>query len=144
VSSPYKRSYETILPAATLLKKSIATDERLRERKAGINGNNREFFRKRWEDKSFSEPDGECIASVQKRNIAALSDILKRDEGKTVVIGTHGTALSSILNFYNPGFGCDDYLRIINFMPYVIEMTFDGTAYLWMEEKVIIEKRFKG
>ena len=144
ISSPYKRSYETILPTARLFRKEIETDERLRERKAGANGNNREFFRKRWEDKTFAEADGESIASVQNRNISALNDILKREPKRAVVIGTHGTALSSIINYYNPSFGCDDYLRIINFMPYVIEMTFNGNEYLGMKEKVIIEKKFKG
>lgn len=144
ISSPYKRSYETILPTATLFNKQITTDARLRERKAGGGGNNREMFYKRWSDKNFAEEDGECIASVQKRNIAALNEILENNKDKTLIIGTHGTALSSILNYYNPTFGCDDFLRIINFMPYVVEMTFKGNTFLGMEEKVIIEKAYKG
>jgi 2,3-bisphosphoglycerate-dependent phosphoglycerate mutase len=144
ISSPYKRSYETILPTAAMFNKQIATDARLRERKAGSGGNNRELFYKRRSDKNFAEDDGECIASVQKRNIAALNEILENNKDKTLIIGTHGTALSSIINYFNPKFGCDDFLRIINFMPYIVEMTFHENTFLEMEEKVIIKKAYKG
>ena len=46
--------------------------------------------------------------------------------GKTVVIGTHGTALATILNYYDNSFGLDDFMRIVGWMPYIIELTFDG------------------
>lgn len=35
---------------------------------------------------------------VQKRNMEALHDILADNADKEIVVGTHGTALSSILN----------------------------------------------
>lgn len=41
------------------------------------------------------------------------------------MIGTHGTALSTILNFYDNSFGCEDFLRIIDWMPYIIELDFE-------------------
>ena len=50
ISSPYKRSFDSIKPAAELYVAKIQTDERLRERKAGSNGNNHEMFQKRWSD----------------------------------------------------------------------------------------------
>ena len=46
--------------------------------------------------------------------------------GKTVVIGMHGTALATILNYYDNSFGLDDFMRIVGWMPYIIELTFDG------------------
>ena len=144
ISSPYNRSYETIIPTAHAFNQQIITDERLRERKAGNCGNNKELFCKRWNDKSFAENDGERIGSIQKRNITALNEILENNRNKTIVIGTHGTALSSIINYYNPKFGCDDFLRIINFLPYIIEMTFNENDFIGMEEKVIIKKEYRG
>ena len=36
---------------------------------------------------------------VQNRNIEALNEILSDNADKEIVIGTHGTALSTILNF---------------------------------------------
>ncbi|MDE5872707.1 MAG: histidine phosphatase family protein, partial [Lachnospiraceae bacterium] len=38
-SSPYKRSYDTIAATAAFYGKEIITDERLRERKCGVEGN---------------------------------------------------------------------------------------------------------
>ncbi|MBO4440043.1 MAG: histidine phosphatase family protein [Spirochaetaceae bacterium] len=141
-SSPYKRSFDTILHAAEDHKMQITTDERLRERKAGIDANNFEMFKKRWSDKTFAEAEGESIGAVQKRNIEALFEILDKNKGKTVVIGTHGTALSSIFNYFEPSFNCDDFLRIIDFMPYIVRLDFDGRTLLAKTEEMYIEKEF--
>ena len=52
--------------------------------------------------------------------------VLRNNQEKNIVIGTHGTALSSIMNYYKPEFGCNDFLRIIDWMPYIVEMDFEG------------------
>lgn len=143
ISSPYKRSFDTIKSAAELYCKEIQTDERLRERKAGPNGNNHEMFKKRWSDFSYAEPEGESIGAVQKRNIEAVNEILKNHEGKTIVIGTHGTALSSIINYYEPSFNADSFMEIIDFMPWILRMDFEGTKYLGREEVFHIYKEYK-
>ena len=70
-------------------------------------------------------------------------DILEENEGKTVVIGTHGTALSSIINYFHPSFGCQDFLRIIDWMPYILEMQFDGKELISMTEIAHLVKPFK-
>lgn len=75
---------------------------------------------------------------------AALSEILAKHKGQNIVIGTHGTALSSILNYYYPEFGCKDFLRIIDWMPYVIELDFEEDKLLLQKEQCHIEKEFKG
>ena len=79
---------------------------------------------------------------MQQRNIAALKEILAEHPGQNIAIGTHGTALSSILNYYRPWFGCEDFLRIVDWMPYIVELTFDGQALLTFRELVHIEKGF--
>lgn len=119
--SPYLRSMATIEEAAAAYGMKLHTDERLREREKGKEGNSSGvLLRNRWADLDFHEEGGESIRMVQERNIAALREILEANEGKNIVIGTHGTALSSILNYYNPKFGCDDFLRIVDWMPYII------------------------
>ena len=142
-SSPYKRSLETIQDTADFFKMYIRTDERLREREAGNAGNIKDLFRKRWADHSFHEPGGESIGMVQERNVAALMDILADNKGKTLVIGTHGTALSAIINFYDPSFGCDDFLRIIDWMPYIVEMKFDGEKLISISEIAHLVRPFQ-
>ena len=140
VSSPYKRSYDTIEPAAKEHGMSIHEDERLHERISGPGGWGYENLKKRWADFDHHEQEGESLAQVQERNMAAVMDMLHEHEGKKVVVGTHGTALSTILNNYDPTFDCDDFTRLIDFMPYVIRLDFDGDKYLGKEELLMLDK----
>lgn len=140
--SPYRRSLDTIRESAAHFGLPIRTDERLREREVAPGGNVRELFRKRWKDFDWHEPGGESLRSVQERNIAALMEILTANRDKTVVIGTHGTALSTILHYYDPDYNCDSFLRIIDWMPFVVELDFEGTRFLRKAEHVHVEKIF--
>ena len=124
--------------------KRIITDERLREREKGPDGNNHGMFQKRWADHNYHEEGGESIAMVQKRNIEALNEILSDNTDKDIVIGTHGTALSTILNFYDNSFGCEEFLRIIDWMPYIIELDFEGDKLVGKQEHCHVQKEFKG
>lgn len=142
--SPYKRSVDTILESASYLEKKIITDERLREREKGPDGNNHGMFEKRWLDHNFHEDGGESISMVQKRNIEVLNIILENNKDTNIVIGTHGTALSSILNYYDSEFGCKDFLRIIDWMPYIIELDFEEKRLDAKKDHCYIEKEFKG
>jgi len=142
-SSPYKRSYDTIAECADAFGMEIKTDERFRERKAGKNGHTVELVEKRWQDFSFCEPGGEPLGSVQKRNIEALNEVLVSHKDKNIVIGTHGTALSTILHYYDPGYGCDGFKRIWYWMPYIIRLDFDGTKYIGKQELLIVERGYE-
>ena len=147
-SSPYKRSIDTIADSAAYFNKKIHTDERFREREKGADGNNYGIFQKRWGNHQFHENGGESLAMVQERNIAALTDILvenqKKSEDTSIVIGTHGTALSTILNYYDRDYNLDSFLRIIDWMPYIIELDFDGENLIRKQEHFHIQKEFKG
>lgn len=101
------------------------------------------MFQKRWADHNYHEEGGESISIVQERNMAALN-ILSKDAGKNIVVGTHGTALGTILNFYDNSYDCDDFLGIIDKMPYVIELDFEGNTLISKTEHVYFEKEFKG
>lgn len=142
--SPYKRSIDTIADAAAFFGKEIITDERLREREKGPDGNNYGMFQKRWADHDYHEDGGESIAMVQKRNVEALNKILSDNPDREIVVGTHGTALSTILNFYDNNFGCENFLRIIDWMPYIIELDFEGDKLVGKHEHCHVEKEFKG
>ncbi|MBQ9078243.1 MAG: histidine phosphatase family protein [Ruminococcus sp.] len=142
ISSPYFRSIKTIEECALSHNLSIDTDIRLRERKSGHGGNNMEMFRKRWTDFNYHEDGGESLISVQERNINALKYVLNNHKNESILIGTHGTALSTILNYYDNSFGCDDFLRIINFMPYIIRLDFEGYSCIRKEEVLIVEKKY--
>ena len=142
ISSPYKRSYDTIKSTADAHGLDIDTDHRLHERISGKNSNNAEMFRRRWADLSFCESDGECLQSVMDRNIAAVNDILDAHRDENIMVGTHGTALSTILHYFDNSFGVEGFLRIINYMPYIIRLGFEGRELVEKEELLIVDKPF--
>lgn len=140
--SPFKRSIETIEQTAAYFGMEIKTDERFRERKVG-DETGKDYLENRWANFDFVEKGGENLRSVQDRNMEAFKEVLHDYEGKTVVIGTHGTALSTILNYYDNSFGVEDFKRIMHWMPYVIEMTFDGDRLLEKKELAYVDKSLK-
>ena len=145
VSSPYTRSIETIEPVITAKGLRLETDERLRERdNNGGGSNSHEMFRRRWADFDFHEENGESLRSTQQRNVAAVFDILDKYEGKTVLVGTHGTALATIINYFRPDFLYDGFMRIIDYMPYVLRADFEGRELKDTEELFYLQKEFHG
>lgn len=141
LSSPYRRSIDTIKTTADYFGMKIKTDERFRERQWGVDASR--MLEKRWSDFSFAEAGGENLSSVQKRNMEALKEVIQSYGGKTVVIGTHGTALSSMLKYYDRSFGLKDFLRIVNRMPYIVELTFDGGSLIEKKELAYVEKSYQ-
>lgn len=139
-SSPYRRSMDTIRSAAEYWGLDIRTDERLREREGGPDGSGRAMIERRWADRDFHEAGGESIRMVQERNVAAVLDILAENQGKTVMIGTHGTALSSIINHFEPDFGCAEFFRLKHRMPCIVELDFAGQEYLGKKEHLFITR----
>ncbi len=142
-SSPYKRAYDTVLPLAERLGLEIVVDSRLRERLSGdVVGDFLDFTRRQWRNFTFKTKVGECLQEVQERNIEAVKAILAAHPNQNVVVGTHGTSLSTIINYYISTSGFDDFLRIIDYMPYILKMNFDGERFISSEEIFHIEKTY--
>lgn len=143
ISSPYTRTLQTVSDLAKTLKLQPETDEDFRERNAGKWHGDRffEFIEKQWADFSYHIEDGECLAEVQKRNIAALKRVLEKYTDETIAIATHGTALSTIINYFYPDFGYSDFIRIVDFMPYVIRMDFADPDTCRAKEEILIVER---
>ncbi len=145
ISSPYKRSVDTIKECVESKQLEINTDIRLREREKGVDGNtSHSLIRKRWSDFNYHEEGGESLQMVQDRNIEALYEVIENHAGENIIWGTHGTALSTILNFFDNSYNADSFYRIINFMPYIIRLDFEGKTCVGKEEILIVEKEFKG
>lgn len=126
-SSPYKRSKDTIQEFADMKNLEIFLIEDFRERKIDsvwIEDYN-SFSKKQWEDFSYKLSDGECLEEVQRRNISALNRILEEHEGKNIVVGSHGTALSTIINYYDKTFGYSEFLKIKSLMPWIVRFAFE-------------------
>lgn len=83
------------------------------------------FCKAQWADFDYKLSDGETLREVQTRNIAALNRLLRAYSGKTIVVGSHGTALSAIIHFYDKRFGFEDFERIKGLMPWIVRFTFE-------------------
>ena len=128
LSSPFKRAVDTVQEFTEKQGMAIEVIEDFRERRidSGWIEDFKGFCKKQWEDFEYKLSDGECLSEVQKRNIGALKDVLKRYEGKNVVVGSHGTALSTIINYYDNSFGHAQFEEIRGLMPWVVQVSFDG------------------
>lgn len=128
LSSPYCCAVETVKGIAEMIHSEVIIIEDFRERKVDscwiedFNG----FVKKQWEDFDYKLSDGECLREVQQRNIVALHKVLVEYPNKKLVIGSHGTALSTILNYYDSSFGYDDFNKIRALMPWVVKMSFEA------------------
>lgn len=140
LSSPYRRSFDTVAGCAERYGMKIRVDERFRERRQGRDSG--KYLEQRWTNFSFCEEGGESLGSVQKRNMEAFLEVLAAHEGKNIALGTHGTALSTMLNYYDPSFGCEDFRRIRPLMPYIIRLDFDGGRLAGTEELLKLDRGY--
>lgn len=141
LSSPFHRSIDTVRHFADSKGLEIGIIDDFRERRIDsvwiedFNG----FCKKQWEDFTYKLSDGECLAEVQERNISALNQVLKDYAGKTIVVGSHGTALSIIVNYYDNSFGHAEFEKIRGLMPWVVEFTFDDQKCVGIKQFNLFE-----
>ena len=140
ICSPYKRSIDTIKKLTDEIGIEIRTDERFREREAGIKGTGLRSNPERWKSTEWESDWGEFIQDVKKRNVEALLDVLDRYEGHNIVLGTHGTAFSTILDYFSPEYGYDDFIRMMDWMPNIVEIVFEGKKAVEINEIGHIQK----
>lgn len=145
MSSPYKRSMDTIADLADVLGLPIHTDEDFHERNTGdLKGRPIfEFGEQQWSDFDYKAEAGESLREVQQRNIRALNRVLAEHNGEKIVIATHGAALSTILNFYYSEFDFKCFKKIVDFMPFVIRLDFDGEKCVNSQVELVMYKEYK-
>ncbi|MBQ4591080.1 MAG: histidine phosphatase family protein [Clostridia bacterium] len=141
LSSPYRRAVETVEVFAEERGMKVLPVEDFRERCiADVWVEDfREFTRRQWEDHDYKRDGGESLREVQRRNIAALTDVLRQYAGKTVAVGTHGTALSTIIQYFVPSFGWEDFDRICGKMPWAVHFVFNGGRCIRIEGHDLFE-----
>ena len=129
-SSPFKRAVDTISHFAEKKGLPISMVEDFREQKSSSDMRRdhpdfRSFLERQWSDFDYTYSDGECLRDVQTRNIAALSNILCEYDGKNIAIGTHGTALSTIIQYYDVRYTFKDFLEMEHKLPWAVRMLFE-------------------
>ena len=131
----YKRAIDTVkeFADANILKIGIVEDFRERKIDSKWIEDFTDFSKKQWEDFDYKLSDGESLSEVQSRNIAALNQVLIDYEDKNIVIASHGTALSTIINYFDPSFGHSNFEEIRTVMPWIVKFTFEGDQLMDMD-----------
>jgi 2,3-bisphosphoglycerate-dependent phosphoglycerate mutase len=60
---------------------------------------------------------------TQDRGVKALYQVLRKYKGENIIIGTHGTILGVILNYFDEKYNYDFWLKMK--MPDVFRLTFN-------------------
>ena len=128
LSSPFKRAVMTMEAFAGKYGFNIETIDDFHERIVGTEwiDNFGDFAKNQWADFDYKLDGGESLNEVQTRNITALKEVLRKYDGKNIAVGTHGTALSTIINYYDKSFGYEDFEKIKDVMPWIVAFEFDG------------------
>lgn len=144
-SSPYIRAIDTVGLYSLWTGLDVNIYEDLRERNAGGWHGDRffDFVERQWADFYYHTEDGESLREVQERNIRVLKKLLSEHEGEDIAVATHGTALSVMLNHYYPRFDFECFKKIVNFMPFVIRLDFEGDVPVDHQIELIIHKEYK-
>lgn len=125
LSSPFQRAADTVRGLAELLGLPIQLVEDFREREVGAWVEDfTQYSRRQWKDFDYRLDGGECLREVQARNVAALDRVRDEHPGRVVVVGSHGTAISTLLHHFAPSFGYDDFIAIRDLMPWIVRFTF--------------------
>lgn len=104
-SSPYIRALHTVEGIAKDKSLNIELMNEFRERTVGNdyldNEKFVEFAKSQWSDFDYYLDGGESLNMVQKRGIKGLKKVIKNNKNKNIIIGTHGTWLAVILNYFD-------------------------------------------
>ena len=137
LSSPYKRAVDTIKDYADKHDMVIHCIDAFRERKIDVCwwlGDFSAFSKRQWEDFQYNLPGGESLGEVQERNVKALKSAMQKYPGKNIVVGSHGTALSTIIHYFDNSFGYEDFDSIRNLTPWIVKFVFENDICIEIEK----------
>ena len=107
-SSDLKRAFHTAKPVAKKLKTFVNVDTRLREINIGdwdgenydLLPNNLEY--QKWQENmgTMPAPNGESFAQVLNRAKSVLEEIIANNDGKTILIATHGGVIRALQCYF--------------------------------------------
>lgn len=133
-SSPYERTMDTVRPSAKAAGLEILQVEDFRERAVGGWVEDfKAFAEMQWQNFEFKLEGGECLREVQERNVRALENLLQKHRGQCIGIGCHGTALCTLIHYFNPMFGFEQFMEIADKMPYILCFEFEDYTLMQIE-----------
>ena len=68
-----------------------------------------DFVESQWNNFDYSLKGGESFNQVQERGIKALEEVIQQYAGENIIIGTHGTWLAVILNYFDDNYDLESW-----------------------------------
>ena len=122
-ASNFRRAADTVRPIAEAAGLPVEEKEEFREWTLLAKGE--EYYsisQRAWEDFTYRYETCETLQEVQTRNLRKLRELVAEHPDETIVIGTHGTALSTIIHYYKP------------FKPWIVRFQYNGEQLINMKE----------
>ena len=145
LSSPFKRAIDTIIDFTDANNRPIEVIDDFRERRvdSGWIEDFNAFAKAQWADFDYKLSDGECLREVQERNISALHEVLMKYKDKNIIVGSHGTALSTIINYFYPDFGYEQFEEIRGLMPWIVKFEFENEECKKLQQYNVFTQEYK-
>ena len=123
-ASPYRRAQLTMKPLSEQLGLPISVVDDFREKDMSDQpvDDMKGARLKMWEDFDFRLPGGESIREAQARALAAINALRQAHPDEAVAVGSHGTLIALILNFFMPDFGYESWRGML--MPDIYRIDF--------------------
>lgn len=130
ISSPYKRAVETVEGISKNKRTDIIIKEGFKERELSSNPvkDFESAITKVWQDESFAWEGGESNIAAQKRGVTALLELLEKDKGKNIAVGTHGNIMVLIMNYFDKSYDFSFWKGLD--MPDIYKLRFDGLVLM--------------
>ncbi|MRG86642.1 histidine phosphatase family protein [Salinibacillus xinjiangensis] len=125
ISSPYKRAKQTVEGIAEHIGQEIEMMDAFKERRLAEESveDFHTAIAKVWEDETFSWKGGESNLVAQRRGVEAIHQLLKKYNGKSIVIGTHGNIMVLIMNYFDQSYNFKFWQELE--MPDIYQLTFN-------------------
>jgi len=125
-ASTERRARQTVEPLAMQTGLPIQPEDGLRERRLmdAETADFRAAVKRTWDEPDFAFPGGESNADAQQRGMEVVRRILAHHPDGEVVLGTHGTLLTLILQQLDPAVGFDFWESLT--MPDIIRLEVEG------------------
>ncbi|MBZ9689311.1 histidine phosphatase family protein [Clostridium estertheticum] len=125
LSSPYKRSIQTVEGIAKHIGAEVIIEDGFKERKIaeGLIKNFERDIIKLWTNPTYAFEGGESNLEAKNRGIHSLNEVLKRYNGKNIVIGTHGNIMVLIMNYFDSNYDYEFWKELS--MPDIYKLSFD-------------------
>lgn len=147
VSSAYTRAVQTVEGIAAKKGLHVQSYEGLIEKRIkGLDYQlpNQELLdaiKRSFEDEEYCLPGGETLSTAQERSIPIIKELLATYAGGTIVLGTHGTIMTVILNYFDDRYAFDYWKSTTK--PDIYELLFEDekmieVTRLWQPENAEI------